>query len=375
MSIFALSLHKISCTRQSVSKLTLRSFALSLHKVSCTRQSVSKLTLRSFALSLQKPIIITYMKKTTKAILAITILVISATVGASLYMLDYSLSPDHNRKDLDSVYTLLYRRMPDMKPWVDSMKTNGFLRDTFLIMPTGERQHALYIRADSAKGRSVVLVHGYKDCSVKFLYLGRMYNRDLKYNVVIPDLHAHGLSDGNDIQMGWKDRLDIKRWVEMAAETFADSAYKTDIVVHGVSMGAATTMCLSGEELPEYVTHFIEDCGYTSAWDEFAVQLKEQFALPQFPLMYTTSLLCRIVHGWSFGEASPIKQVSKCRRPMLFIHGDADDFVPYYMMQQLYDAKKYGKKELWTTKGTQHACSYIDYPKEYTYKVKMFLRK
>lgn len=287
-------------------------------------------------------------------------------------MLGYSLNSDPNRRDMDSAYTALFKRIPDMRPWVDSMNARGTIRDTFLTMPTGERHHALYFRADSANGRTVVLVHGYKDCAVKFLYLGRMYHRDLKYNVVMPDLHGHGLSDGDDIQMGWKDRLDVKRWTEMAAETFADSLGKATVVVHGVSMGAATTMCLSGEELPEYVRCFIEDCGYTSAWDEFAMQLKEQFSLPAFPLMYSTSLLCKIVHGWSFGEASPVNQVARCQRPMLFIHGDRDTFVPFSMMRQLYDAKP-GRKEMWITKGTEHAASYLDYPQEYTERVSRFL--
>lgn len=310
------------------------------------------------------------MKK--KAILGLVILILIAITGGSVYMLDYSLSSDPNRKDMDSAYTALFKRIPDMRPWVDSMNARGTIKDTFLTMPTGERHHALYFRADSANGRTVVLVHGYKDCAVKFLYLGRMYHRDLKYNVVMPDLHGHGLSDGDDIQMGWKDRLDVKRWTEMAAETFADSLGKATVVVHGVSMGAATTMCLSGEELPEYVKCFIEDCGYTSAWDEFAMQLKEQFSLPAFPLMYSTSLLCKIVHGWSFGEASPVNQVARCRRPMLFIHGDRDTFVPFSMLRQLYDAKP-GRKEMWITKGTEHAASYLDYPQEYTERVSRFL--
>ncbi|MDD6111374.1 MAG: alpha/beta hydrolase, partial [Prevotellaceae bacterium] len=142
--------------------------------------------------------------------------------------------------------------------------------------------------------------------------------------------------------------------------------------VHGVSMGAATTMCLSGEALPDYVRCFVEDCGYTSVWDEFSGQLSEQFGLPEFPLLYSTSVLCRLVYGWSFGEASPLRQVAKCNRPMLFIHGDADTFVPFSMMQRLYDAKR-GEKKMWIAKGTHHAASYLDYPHEYTEKVRDFL--
>ena len=302
---------------------------------------------------------------------AVAIIVITIT-GGSFYMLDYSLAADPNRHDVDSAYKVLYHKMPDMKPWVDSLRSRNLLRDTFVTMPSGERHHALYLRNDSAYGRTAVIVHGYKDCSIKFLYLGRMYHRDLGFNILLPDLHGHGLSEGTDIQMGWKDRLDIKRWTEIASETFADSTHEAAVVVHGVSMGAATTMCLSGEELSDYVRCFIEDCGYTSVWDEFSGELDEQFSLPEFPLMYTTSILCSLVHGWSFGEASPLRQVAKCHRPMLFIHGDADTFVPYSMMPRLYDAKK-GQKMQWTAKGTAHAQAYIDYPQEYTNTVRTFL--
>ena len=312
------------------------------------------------------------MKTRAKILLTTIVVLLTVVTGASIYMLDYSLDVDPNRKDMDSAYTALYRRMPDMKQWVDSMNARGSIKDTFLTMPTGERHHAIYFRADSACGRTAVVVHGYKDCAVKFLYLGRMYHRDFGYNVVMPDLHGHGLSEGNDIQMGWKDRLDIKRWAEMAAETFGTACGDTTVVVHGVSMGAATTMCLSGEALPDYVRCFVEDCGYTSVWDEFSGQLSEQFGLPEFPLLYSTSILCRLVNGWSFGEASPLRQVAKCNRPMLFIHGDADTFVPFSMMQRLYDAKR-GEKEMWIAKGTHHAASYLDYPHEYTEKVRDFL--
>ena len=55
---FALSLHKISCTRKNiqVNLMIFRSFALSLHKISCTRKNiqVNLMIFRSFALSLQK---------------------------------------------------------------------------------------------------------------------------------------------------------------------------------------------------------------------------------------------------------------------------------------------------------------------------------
>ena len=93
-------------------------------------------------------------------------------------------------------------------------------------------------------------------------------------------------------------------------------------------MGAATTMCVSGDPTPSYVRCFIEDCGYTSVWDEYSQEMKKRFGLPEFPMLHITSALVKARYGWSFKEASPLNQVAKCRKPMLFIHGSNDKFVP-----------------------------------------------
>ena len=95
--------------------------------------------------------------------------------------------------------------------------------------------------------------------------------------------------------MGWLDRKDVTQWMEVANRIYGDS---TSMVVHGISMGAATTMMVSGEPQPDYVKCFVEDCGYTSVWDQFSKELKEQFDLPQFPLMYTADWLCQLEYGW-----------------------------------------------------------------------------
>jgi len=154
-------------------------------------------------------------------------------------------------------------------------------------------------------------------------------------------------------------------------------AFRTDtMVVHGVSMGGATTMMLSGEKVPAGIKdiRFVDDCGYTSVWDEFAGELKAQFGLPEFPLMYATSLLCHLRYGWSFGEASAISQVAKCPYPMLFIHGDSDTFVPTEMVNRLYAAKT-GPKEIWITENTEHALSYKNHRETYIRRVRQFIGK
>lgn len=311
-------------------------------------------------------------KKTIISLAAVAAVLLAMTMGGSFYMLGYSLSPDPNRRDVDSAMQVMLGRAPFMKEWTDSVRKNGLLRDTFVTFPDGRRLHALYMRGDSARGRTAVIVHGYKDCHVTYLYLGRMYHEKMDCNILLPDLNAHGLSDGESIQMGWKDREDIIRWAEMAERMFRDSTRESRMVIHGVSMGAATTMCVAGEELPPYVRCFVEDCGYTSVWDEFEKELHEEFSLPSFPLMHATDILCRMRYGWGFREASPLAQVSRCTRPMMFIHGDSDTFVPTWMVHRLYAAKP-GRKSLWIAPGTRHAKAYLNHPEEYARRVSGFV--
>lgn len=299
-------------------------------------------------------------------IVVVLVIFIMVVIGSSCYMLDYSLSPDLNRKDTALCYRELFLNYPETHPWIDSLRRNAALRDTFITMPTGEKHHALYIK--NGGNKTALILHGWRDCSIDFLFLARLYEKELGYNVVLPDLHAHGYSDGDMIQMGWLDRKDALHWL---------SVFKADtIAVHGVSMGAATAMMLSAETMPKGIKdiRFIEDCGYTSVWDEFAGELKNQFGLPEFPLMYTTSLLSKISNGWSFGEASAINQVKRCSYPILFIHGGSDTFVPTDMVYSLYKAKA-SKKKLWIANGAKHAESYKKHREKYVKQVKDFLNK
>ena len=119
---------------------------------------------------------------------------------------------------------------------------------------------------------------------------------------------------------------------------------------------------------------FVEDCGYTSVWEQFAKELNGQFGLPAFPLLDAASALCEVKYGWNFREASALEQVRKSALPMLFIHGDADDYVPTEMVYPLYEAKP-GEKELWVVPGAAHAMSYRDNREEYTRRVGEFVGK
>jgi len=137
--------------------------------------------------------------------------------------------------------------------------------------------------------------------------IGHLYHQEMGYNIFLPDLRGHGKSDNDYIQMGWHDRKDIIDWLPVVNGVFSDT---THIVMHGISMGAATTMMESGEQLPHNVKCFVENCGYTSVWDQFRNEMRQAYNLPAFPLLlYTTSLYCKWKEGWDFKEASALEQI------------------------------------------------------------------
>lgn len=294
------------------------------------------------------------------------------TIGGACYMVNFALTPDTKiTKNQRTAMDRLFKDYPYTKPWIDSLKRCNAFRDTSMVNKEGLKLHGYYIRADKPTKKTALLIHGYTDCAYSMLSIAYLYSHGLHYNVILPDLQHHGKSEGKAVTMGWKDSFDMLGWAQLANQIFGDS---TQIVVHGISMGGATTMMLSGLPQPYYIKCYVDDCGYTSAWDEFSHELKVMFDLPDFPVLYSASALCKLKYGWSFGECSALKQVAKCKQPMLFIHGNIDTYVPSRMVLPLYEAKPQ-PKELWVVKNATHAQSYSNNPQEYTRRIARFVNK
>lgn len=316
------------------------------------------------------------MRKKIFAILIYSLLVIFLLAYglwfASDYMLDYSLCAERCSYDVDAAFSRKAEEYPWQSEWLDSVYTHSALQDISIRSHhNGVMLHAVYMPAPVSTDRCALLVHGYGNTCMEMLPIAYIYHHLLGMNVLMPDLYAHGLSQGDHINMGWFDRWDVLQWSSVADSVFGGD---TQMVLHGISMGAATVMMASGEEMPSCVKAIVEDCGYTSVWDEFSGELGVRFHLPAFPLMHTTSLLCHSRYGWSFREASCLEQVGRSRLPMLFIHGDQDTFVPTWMVYRLYAAKSQPKR-LWISPGSKHARSYADNPDDYTRKVASFVNE
>lgn len=190
----------------------------------------------------------TKMGKTSRfvfrmATVLLTLFVLISLAGA-FYMVDFALCP--KVRSADSTLVQMRKDYPQIEPWLDSLTNRRALRDTFVTAPDGARLHAYYVYASKPTSHTAVLVHGYTDNAIRLFHIGYLYNHDMDFNILIPDLRFAGQSEGTHIQMGWKDRLDVMDWMKLANNVFGGGK-GTEMVVHGISMGGATTMMVSGE--------------------------------------------------------------------------------------------------------------------------------
>ncbi|MFC0471358.1 alpha/beta hydrolase [Halalkalibacter kiskunsagensis] len=195
---------------------------------------------------------------------------------------------------------------------------------------------------ESSDHKWAIVAHGYTDSAVNMTRYVRNFH-EKGYSVLTPDLRGHGESEGKYIGMGWHDRKDMLLWIDKIIEMDSEA----EIVLFGISMGGATVMMTSGEEdLPSNVKVIVEDSGYATVSDVFVYQLDDLFGLPEFPVINAANTMTKLRAGYDLYEASAVDQVAKSQTPILFIHGDADTFVPYEMLDEVYNAATVDKEKL-----------------------------
>lgn len=240
-----------------------------------------------------------------------------------------------------------------------------------ITIPNREGRHinALLYKKDAEESKYAIVVHGYRSTTKAVSYLARRYF-EAGYNVLVPYLRAHHGSDYEYCTMGWHERFDIIDWINYIGSKAIDAK----IVLHGVSMGAATVMMTTGEPLPSCVVCAVEDCGYTSVFDAYTYKIPKMMKIPAFPSIdiFRRAIMRRV--GLDIKEASALAQVRKSSTPTLFIHGQCDTVVPVSMAYELYENAAC-KKDILIFNDAEHTMCPILHPDEYWGKVFEFIDK
>ena len=307
-----------------------------------------------------------------KVSIAIVVLLLVGSIGIGAFLFNYAivrkppLSNDTANMRNQISITMAQSRI-DGKAWMDENK----MEKMQITAQDGVALTGYFLGSSEETKKLAILIHGHRSNLTMMGNYAKFYYEQ-GFNIFMADSRGHGESGGDYVGMGWLDRLDYLVWLDaLIAKTGMDS----QIILHGVSMGASAAMMIGGEEnLPSQVKCIIEDCGYTSVYDEFLYQVKELFHLPSFPILNIGNLACRSLAGFSFEEASALEQVKKTKLPIFFIHGDADIYNPTEMVYELYGTAG-GEKELWVVPGAEHGMAFYTMPEEYINRVESFYEK
>ena len=220
------------------------------------------------------------------------------------------------------------------------------------------------------KGAPIELMfHGYRGSAERDLCGGVQRCFSLERNVLIVDQRTSGKSEGNVITFGIKESKDCLLWIDLLISQFGKDV---KIILTGISMGASTVMIASGYDLPENVIGVLADCGFSEA-KKIIKKVITQLKLPA-TILYPFVRLGALLFGrFNLEETSAIEAMEKCKVPVIFFHGEQDDFVPCSMSGECFNACK-SRKQFVSVKGAGHGLSYLVDPDGYIDSLKHFFK-
>lgn len=243
-----------------------------------------------------------------------------------------------------------------------------FVREEVTIpSPFGYPLHGLYLPMEGAQV-TVILCHGI-GCDLTFAARYLTLFRPRGWNVLLVDHRHHGQSGGRNTTFGYYEKYDLLAWADWARVRLPPEG---KIGVHGESLGAA--VALQYAALDPRLAFCIADCSYADLPALFVLRLRRDYNLPAFPFYFVASLESRLALGMWFRQASPLRSIGRVQAPVLFIHGQEDDFIPPVHSVQLFSAAQ-GIKRLYLAPGAGHAQSFWKDEAAYRAHVEAFLQE
>lgn len=286
----------------------------------------------------------------------VIVLLLLALLGAAQYFFRVAVlrqpqegtNEDYEKED--SIWNPFRERMKEAQRWIEEHTAETLEITSY----DGLKLKALYIPAELEQPKGTVLAfHGYRSLATVDFALEAEFFHDLGYRMVLPYQRSHGLSEGKYITYGVKERFDCRDWTRYLEHRFGPE----NLFLAGISMGASTVLMASSLELPECVRGIIADCGFTSPWEIMKHVSRRDYKLPSFPLLPILDLVTRARAGFSLKGADARKALGETGLPVLFLHGEQDDFVPLSMTRENFSACA-GEKDVLLVPGAGHAQSF-----------------
>ncbi|GMO51189.1 MAG: alpha/beta hydrolase [Treponemataceae bacterium] len=245
--------------------------------------------------------------------------------------------------------------------------------DVFITARDGARLCGKLFRAKKDSGTAagvIICMHGFRSNVYQMAGAAARFS-DAGWDALAPWQRCHGQSGGVYHGMGYLEHFDALDWAAWAAANGAKN-----IVLYGISMGAAAVMMAAGEReaLNIPVKAIIADCGFSSIADQVSAGVRRAYPKTYHGITAAGSLVTKLRAGFFWKDGACTEYVRRSPIPKLFIHGTADAVVPFEAFQKLFGAAREPKKKL-EVPGAGHAASQTEIPALYWSAADSFLRE
>ena len=268
-----------------------------------------------------------------------------------------------NCKPRDRAYLLQYEESLKGEALRDPILVHIKSRDGLVL------KGRLYKKQKNKPRAVVIAVHGFHSGGLRDM--GRfadMYSKN-GFDYLIISQRSHFDSEGEYLTFGAKESLDVLDWVDIVRKIYAPDI---PIILHGVSMGAATVLIAAGiydnlvdDNSKPNIICCIADSPYDDIIGQIEYLLGERSNITKKIAIGLFKANMRLRAKANASDASPITSMANIKLPIMFIHGEDDRYVLPENSVRLYKACNSNVKELLLVEGAGHVCSYVLKPYEY----------
>ncbi|MBO5879733.1 MAG: alpha/beta hydrolase [Clostridia bacterium] len=293
------------------------------------------------------------------AVVAI-ILVAAALTGGAYYVYRKVFFSDRTKKK--SAYHGIDKRgfapyTERVRALIDEISRIPY-EDVYITARDGIRLRARYYHVSDAAPVEIQF-HGYRDNPYRDMAGSALCCLKDGNNLLLVDQRGGGESGGKVITFGILERYDVIAWTHYVARRFGEDK---KILLFGISMGAASVLMASGEDLPRSVRGAVADCPYSSPIEIIGI-VGAKKGVPAFLARLFAIIGARLFGGFSILESNAVAAVKKSSVPILLIHGDSDSLVPFYMSEEISAASQNVTFERFCA--AEHATSYLSDSERY----------
>jgi fermentation-respiration switch protein FrsA (DUF1100 family) len=190
------------------------------------------------------------------------------------------------------------------------------------------------------------------------------------YNVLCFDFRAHGLSDGRFTSVGHHETNDVIGAVHYLKQRPEVDPQRIGVV--GFSMGGVATIQAAAR--CQDIAAVVADSAYASFLDAVRYSFHVVGRLPHYPFAPIAVRWGKWIVNVDANQMRPDDVIGRIApRPVLIMHGAADEIVPVRHAHMLFAAAE-EPKELWVAPDAHHVEARDSRPDEYFVRIEEFLR-